>query len=66
MVPSFKYLERVLLALDEDWPEVICNLVKARVVWRRMLRILSREGARPQVSGFIFKVVVQSVLFFGA
>ena len=31
-----------------------------------MLRILSREGARPQVSRFFFKYVVQSVLLFGA
>ena len=31
-----------------------------------MLRILSREGAAPQVSRFIFKAVVQAVLLFGA
>ena len=28
-------------------------------------RIMIREGARPQVSGFFFKAVVQSVLLFG-
>ena len=31
-----------------------------------MTRTLSREGARPWVSGFFFKSVVQSVLLFGA
>ena len=31
-----------------------------------MSRILSREGARPQVSGFFFKAIVQSVLIFDA
>ena len=31
-----------------------------------MLRILIREGERPQVSGFFFKSVFQSVLLFGA
>ena len=31
-----------------------------------MSRILSREGAAPQVSGFFFKAVVQAVLLFGA
>ena len=30
-----------------------------------MTRILSREGARPWVSRFFFKVFVQSVLLFG-
>ena len=66
MVPYFKYLEKVLLAEDDDWPAVIWNLTKARAVWRIMTRILSREGARPQVSGFFFKSVVQLVLIFGA
>ena len=36
------------------------------MVWLRMSRILIREGARPRVSGFFFKSVVQSVLLFGA
>ena len=31
-----------------------------------MSRILSREGARPRVSGFFFKSAIQSVLIFGA
>ena len=66
MVPSFKYLGRVLWAADYDWPEVIRNLTKARAVWRRMTRILSREKARPRVSGFFFKAAFQSVLLFGA
>ena len=66
MVLSFKYLGRVLLTADDDWTVVIQNLTKAWVVWRRITRILSRDGARPQMSGFLFKAVVQSVLLFGA
>ena len=31
-----------------------------------MSEILSREGARPQLSRFFFKAIVQSVLIFGA
>ena len=30
-----------------------------------MTRILIREVARPQVSGFFFKAVVQSLIIFG-
>ena len=28
MIPFFKYLGRVLLAADDDWPAVIRNLTK--------------------------------------
>ena len=31
-----------------------------------MSRIMSREGARPQVSGVFFKVVVQLLFLFGS
>ena len=37
-----------------------------KTVWRRISRILSREGATPRVSGFFFKDVIQAVLIFGA
>ena len=47
MVPSFKNLGRVLSATDDDWPAVIRNLKKARKVWKKISKNLSREGARP-------------------
>ena len=40
--------------------------MKAWMVWQRMSKILSREGARPRISGFFFKFVVQLVLLFSA
>ena len=52
MVTSFKYLGQLISMVDNDWAVVFRNLVKARVVWRRLTRILSREGAAPRVSGF--------------
>ena len=66
MVSSFEYLGRVLLSEDYDWTVTVQNLVKERMVWRRMPRILIREGARLRVSGFFFKVVFQSMLLFDA
>ena len=57
-VSTFKYLGRVMTAGDDDWPEVAGNLVKERKIWRRLLRILSREGANKRVSGNFFKAVV--------
>ena len=65
MVPSFKYLGRMLLAEDDDCLAVIRNLKKSRAVWRKMMRILSREGVRPWVSVFLFKAALQLVFLFG-
>ena len=66
MVTSFRYLGRVILAADENWPALIRNMAKARVVWRNIMNILSMEGARPWVHKFFFKAIVQSVLLFCA
>ena len=66
MVTSFKYLGWVISATDDDWTVVMNNLSPARKVWSRILRIFSREGATPWVSGFFFKDVIQAVLIFGA
>ena len=51
---------------DDHCPAVFQNLAKEQAIWRRMTRVLSREGARLWVSGFFFKAVVYLVLLFGA
>ena len=66
MVTSFRYLGRVISVVDDDWPEVVKNLSRARAVWRRMTCILRREGAAPRVSGLFFKAMVQTMLIFGS
>ena len=47
LVTYFKYLGLVLVAEDNNWPAVVCNLRRARQKWSRLTLILSREGARP-------------------
>ena len=37
---------------DDDWPVVAKNQAKLQAVWRRLTRILGREGEALQVSGF--------------
>ena len=64
-VTAFKYLVWVMMARDDDWPEVAGNLQKARKIWGRMSRVLIRERVDPKVSGHFFKAVVQDVLLFG-
>ena len=66
MVTSFKYLGRVISVAGNEWPAAVKNLARARKVWSRMSRILSRDGAVPRVYGLLFKPVVQAILLFGA
>ena len=66
MVTSFKYLDQVISAADDDWMAVFRNLAKMQAVWQRLTRIFIREGVAPRVSDFLFKSVVQLVLLLGA
>ena len=43
-VTSFKYLGRVLMEADDNWPVVFRNLRKARPKWVWMTEVLGREG----------------------
>ena len=61
---SFRDLGQVILAADDNCVAVVKNLSREREVWRKMTCILSKEGAAPWVSGFIFKAMVQAVLLF--
>ena len=63
---EFKYLGRILTATDDDWPEVVGNLRKARRSWGRLARVLSREGVDPKVSRTFYIAVTQAVLIFGS
>ena len=66
MMTSFRYLVRLILAANDDWPAVIRNMAKARAVWRRITNIFIRKGARSWVYIFFFKDLVQLVLLFYA
>ena len=62
----FKYLGRMLGRSDNNWPEFLRNIRKARKMWGRLDKLLQREGVKPEVSEKFYHVVVQAVLFFGA
>ena len=64
-VTEFKYLGRIMTAIDNDWPAVVGNLWKARRSWGRLSRELGREGAEPKVSRDFYIAVTQAVLLFG-
>ena len=66
MVNSFKYLRRMISETNNDSPTVVRNLAQEKTVWRKILRVLRREGETPRVSGFFFKTMIQAVLLFGA
>ena len=65
-VYSFKYLGRILPALDKDWPSVISNTRNARKKWVRLLKVLGREGADSRTLGTLHREVAHMVLLFGS
>ena len=65
-VATFKYLGRWLACDDSDQTAVTANLQKARDRWGRVSRVLTREGANPQVMASFYKAIVQSVLLFAS
>ena len=57
-VTAFKYLVSLIIAGDDNWPEISGNLQKERKIWVWMSSILIREGVDLKVSGQFFKAVV--------
>ena len=54
------------MASDDDWLEVVGNLIKSSysLVWLSI--ILVQEGGNPRVAGMFFNAVSQAVLIFGS
>ena len=57
-VDSFKYLERVLHQMDDDWPVVLCNIRRARQFWGRIWKFMRREGADLIISAKLYRAVI--------
>ena len=49
---------------NNNWPEVVGNLIKVRWGWVQFLRILGREGADAQTPGRFCSAIVQAILIF--
>ena len=62
----FKYLERLLVRSEDDWPAVLRNTRKAGQVGWRLEKMLWREGAEPALSDTFFRAVIHALLLFGA
>ena len=39
---ELKDLDRIITAIDDDWPEVMSNLRKSKKKWSQMYRIFGR------------------------
>jgi hypothetical protein len=65
-VSNFLYLGRQLSSTDDDWPDVVKNLAKARKRWATISRVLIRDGATPRISAMFYTANVQSVLRYGS
>ena len=47
-VTEFRYLGRVMMNTDDDWPAVAGNLRKARVTWGEASEDLGTVGGGPK------------------
>jgi len=65
-VPHFKYLGHWMSGDDSDTMAVSQNILKARVRWGQLSRLLTRQGASRQIMGLFYKATVQAVLLYGA
>ena len=65
-VPSFKYLERILLSTNDNWPAVEPNLQRSRVKWVQMVKVLWRERADRRTASRFYVAVVKAVILFGS
>ena len=65
-VPSFKYLDSILLELNYGLPEVVHNLRKAQKKWEWLSQVLRREGVDAWMSGLFYVMVVQVVFLYGS
>ena len=66
LVIYFKYIGRVISAVDENWQELVNNLHRARQKWARLTRVLIWKGADARTSCQIYLAVVQSVILYGS
>ena len=57
MVTSFQYLVRKISAADDNWPMMVRNLYRDRLVRKKMTIIRSRERAEPWVYGVSLWIV---------
>ena len=64
-VISFKYLGRFLTAPENDWPEVVNNLINSRRKWARFSRILWQEGDDARTSITFYNAFIWATLLFG-
>ena len=65
MVSSLKYLCRVIPYSDDDWTEVVTNILNEWKTWARIFQVLGWEGMDTNTSGIFYKVVIQEVLLLG-
>ena len=66
MFASFKNLGRILHKMYKKWLEFLRKIWRARQVWGRLGKLLSRYGVDPIILEKYYRAVVQAVLLFGS
>ena len=62
-IATFKYLG---IPLDDYWPSVQRNIMRARLFWGRLGTLILREGADPRLAAMFYRDVVQDISLYGS
>ena len=54
IVTSLCYLGHTLMTTDDDWPEIVGKLYKARRTWARPSRVLRSQVADARIPGSFY------------
>ena len=65
-VDLFKYLGRNIARDDCDTPAIRRNLKRARQVWGRISKVITKEEVQPRVAGMFYQAIVAAVLLYGS
>ena len=66
-VNQFKYLGRILSNKDDDMIAIEKQLMKAKMTWGRIGKIIKRRtNSNPKIMSIFYKVIIQSVLLYGS
>ena len=66
LVEVFKYLGRVIARGNCNTPAIRRKIKRARQVWRRISKVITKEEVPPKVAGMVYQAVVVAILLYGS
>ena len=65
-VAVYKYLGRLVSNNDDNAQAVRARLIKAKIIWFMLSKVLCADNATPRVCSIFYRATVQVVLLYGS